>query len=228
MLTRALPLVRRRRPLPPSALLAAARPRGFGASAPAAPPAPAMGAGARGFLPDAVFAGASLGATKSMNLFTAVNDAMRIALETDDSAIVLGEDVAFGGVFRASLGLRERFGPSRVFNTPLCEQGLAGFAIGYAALGRTAVAEIQFADYIFPAFDQIVSEVRALLLLLPPLLLPPLLPLLLRARLLEAAGVPRAAAAPRCVQRHARLPALLPRRPPRCVSGPAASTRAAA
>lgn len=94
-----------------------------------------------------------------MNLFTAINDAMRIALETDPGAIVLGEDVAFGGVFRATQGLRERFGAARVLNTPLSEQGLAGFAIGYAALGRTAVAEIQFADYIFPAFDQIVNEV---------------------------------------------------------------------
>mmetsp|Transcript_41281 Transcript_41281/g.129307 ORF Transcript_41281/g.129307 Transcript_41281/m.129307 type:complete len:323 (+) Transcript_41281:137-1105(+) len=93
-----------------------------------------------------------------MNLFSAVNDAMRIALLTDESAVVFGEDVAFGGVFRCSVGLREEFGPERVFNTPLCEQGIAGFAIGYAAMGRTAVAEMQFADYIFPAFDQIVNE----------------------------------------------------------------------
>lgn len=71
---------------------------------------------------------------------------------------MFGEDVAFGGVFRASSGLREEFGTTRVFNTPLSEQGIAGFAIGYAALGRTAIAEIQFADYIFPAFDQLVNE----------------------------------------------------------------------
>ena len=96
--------------------------------------------------------------TKRMNLFTALNDAMRIALETDESAVVFGEDVAFGGVFRCSVGLKEEFGGSRVFNTPLCEQGIAGFAIGYAAMGKTAIAEIQFADYIFPAFDQIVNE----------------------------------------------------------------------
>jgi 2-oxoisovalerate dehydrogenase E1 component beta subunit len=69
--------------------------------------------------------------------------------------VVFGEDVAFGGVFRASVDLREKFGPDRVFNTPLCEQGIAGFAVGYAAMGRTAIAEIQFADYIFPAFDQV-------------------------------------------------------------------------
>lgn len=65
-----------------------------------------------------------------MNLFTAINDAMRCALRADESTIVLGEDVAFGGVFRCSMGLREEFGAHRVFNTPLCEQGIAGFAIG--------------------------------------------------------------------------------------------------
>lgn len=96
--------------------------------------------------------------TKRMNLFTALNDAMRIAMETDDSAILFGEDVGFGGVFRCSVGLQEKFGKDRVFNTPLCEQGIAGFAIGYASMGKTAIAEIQFADYIFPAFDQIVNE----------------------------------------------------------------------
>jgi 2-oxoisovalerate dehydrogenase E1 component beta subunit len=69
----------------------------------------------------------------SMNLFTAINDAMSIAMETDDTAIVFGEDVAFGGVFRCSQNLREKFGADRVFNTPLSENGIAGFAIGYAA-----------------------------------------------------------------------------------------------
>jgi hypothetical protein len=59
---------------------------------------------------------------KQMNLFTAVNDAMRVALETDPMSVVFGEDVAFGGVFRCSMGLREKFGKHRVFNTPLCEQ----------------------------------------------------------------------------------------------------------
>jgi 2-oxoisovalerate dehydrogenase E1 component beta subunit len=61
-------------------------------------------------------------AVTKMNLFTAVNDAMRIAMKTDDTAVVFGEDVAFGGVFRCSVGLREEFGNDRVFNTPLCEQ----------------------------------------------------------------------------------------------------------
>lgn len=64
--------------------------------------------------------------TKKMNLFTAVNDAMRIAMQTDSSAVVFGEDVGFGGVFRCSVGLQEEFGKDRVFNTPLCEQGIAG------------------------------------------------------------------------------------------------------
>ena len=66
--------------------------------------------------------------------------------------------MAFGGVFRCTVDLKDDFGEDRVFNTPLSEQGIAGFAIGYAAMGRTAIAEMQFADYIFPAFDQIVNE----------------------------------------------------------------------
>ncbi|ODV90996.1 hypothetical protein CANCADRAFT_23982 [Tortispora caseinolytica NRRL Y-17796] len=96
--------------------------------------------------------------TTNLNLYQSVNDALRIAMETDDSAILFGEDVAFGGVFRCSMGLQEQFGEARVFNTPLSEQGIAGFAVGYAAQGATAIAEIQFADYVFPAFDQIVNE----------------------------------------------------------------------
>jgi hypothetical protein len=86
--------------------------------------------------------------TTKMNLFTAVNDAMSIAMRTDPTAIVFGEDVAFGGVFRCSQNLREEFGADRVFNTPLSENGIAGFAIGYAATGGTAIGEIQFADYV--------------------------------------------------------------------------------
>lgn len=93
-----------------------------------------------------------------MNMFTAINDALRVAMETDPTAVLFGEDVSFGGVFRCSMGLKDTFGPSRVFNTPLSEQGIAGFGIGYAAVGGTAIAEIQFADYIFPAFDQLVNE----------------------------------------------------------------------
>ncbi|ELK00122.1 2-oxoisovalerate dehydrogenase subunit beta, mitochondrial [Pteropus alecto] len=75
-----------------------------------------------------------------------------------NSNVIFGEDVAFGGVFRCTVGLRDKYGKDRVFNTPLCEQGIVGFGIGIAVTGATAIAEIQFADYIFPAFDQIVNE----------------------------------------------------------------------
>ncbi|KAL1944809.1 hypothetical protein VTO73DRAFT_3239 [Trametes versicolor] len=96
--------------------------------------------------------------TRKMNMYQAVRDALSIALTKDDTAVVFGEDVAFGGVFRCTMGLAEEFGRERVFNTPLTEQGIAGFGIGLASMGQTAIAEIQFADYIFPAFDQIVNE----------------------------------------------------------------------
>ncbi|CAM9586399.1 unnamed protein product [Ascophyllum nodosum] len=81
-----------------------------------------------------------------MNLFTAVNAGLRTALETDDSAVLFGEDIAFGGVFRCTVGLRDQFGPDRVFNTPITEQGIAGFGIGYASMGKTAIAEIQLVN----------------------------------------------------------------------------------
>ena len=89
------------------------------------------------------------GKTKSMNFCAAINDALHVALSSDPRAIVFGEDVSFGGVFRCTVGLAERFGGDRVFNTPLSEQGIAGFAIGAAAEGLVPVAEIQFADYIY-------------------------------------------------------------------------------
>lgn len=69
--------------------------------------------------------------------------------------VIFGEDVAFGGVFRCTVGLAEKHGAHRVFNTPICEQAIAAFGIGAASVGTTAIAEIQFADYIFPAFDQV-------------------------------------------------------------------------
>jgi len=93
-----------------------------------------------------------------MNLFQSLTNAMDIVMEADDSALIFGEDVNFGGVFRCTVGLAEKYGADRVFNTPLCEQGIVGFGIGVATAGNTAIAEIQFADYIFPAFDQIVNE----------------------------------------------------------------------
>ncbi|TVY24968.1 2-oxoisovalerate dehydrogenase subunit beta, mitochondrial [Lachnellula hyalina] len=98
------------------------------------------------------------GTTKRMNLFQSINDALSLSLAEDDSVILFGEDVAFGGVFRCSMKLAENYGSERVFNTPLSEQGIVGFAIGAAAEGMKAVAEIQFADYVYPAFDQLVNE----------------------------------------------------------------------
>ncbi|KAG5988061.1 hypothetical protein E4U54_004787 [Claviceps lovelessii] len=98
------------------------------------------------------------GSTRKMNLFQAINDALGIALAEDDSVLIFGEDVAFGGVFRCTMKLAETHGAERVFNMPLTEQGIMGFGIGLAAQGMRPVAEIQFADYVFPAFDQIVNE----------------------------------------------------------------------
>ncbi|KAI0421532.1 thiamine diphosphate-binding protein [Xylaria grammica] len=98
------------------------------------------------------------GTTKRMNLFQAINDALSTALVEDENVLIFGEDVAFGGVFRCTMKLSENFGAERVFNTPLTEQGIMGFGIGLAAEGMRPVAEIQFADYVFPAFDQLVNE----------------------------------------------------------------------
>ncbi|XP_067366543.1 2-oxoisovalerate dehydrogenase subunit beta, mitochondrial isoform X2 [Channa argus] len=99
---------------------------------------------------------AQYGPTQKMNLFQSVTSALDNTLANDPTAVIFGEDVAFGGVFRCTVGLRDKYGKDRVFNTPLCEQGIVGFGIGVAVAGATAIAEIQFADYIFPAFDQIV------------------------------------------------------------------------
>ncbi|MBI2374562.1 MAG: alpha-ketoacid dehydrogenase subunit beta [Deltaproteobacteria bacterium] len=94
-----------------------------------------------------------------MNIIEAVNDALRIAMTEDSRVVVLGEDVGkFGGVFRATKGLHETFGADRVIDTPLSEGGIIGTAIGMALYGLKPVAEIQFSDFIFPAFDQIVNE----------------------------------------------------------------------
>ncbi|OIQ47036.1 MAG: alpha-ketoacid dehydrogenase subunit beta [Gammaproteobacteria bacterium MedPE] len=94
-----------------------------------------------------------------MNLLHAINSALDHAMEENERVLCFGEDVGhFGGVFRATSGLQEKFGKDRCFNTPLVEQGILGFANGLAAQGSVPIAEIQFADYIFPAFDQIVNE----------------------------------------------------------------------
>ena len=93
------------------------------------------------------------------NIIQAVNDALRVEMKRDPRVVVLGEDVGkFGGVFRATSGLFEEFGGERVFDTPLAEAGIIGTAIGMALYGLRPVPEIQFADFIFPAFDQIVNE----------------------------------------------------------------------
>jgi 2-oxoisovalerate dehydrogenase E1 component beta subunit len=94
-----------------------------------------------------------------MNLLQAINSALITAMTDNEKVMVFGEDVGhFGGVFRATSNLQEKFGKGRCFNTPLTEQGIIGFANGLASQGSVAVAEIQFSDYIFPAFDQIINE----------------------------------------------------------------------
>lgn len=79
---------------------------------------------------------------ENMNLCATITDTLDIALRTDDNAIIFGEDVKFGGVFRCTMGLNEKYGTDRIFNTPLSEQGIAGFAIGAATSGSTAIAEM--------------------------------------------------------------------------------------
>ena len=94
-----------------------------------------------------------------MKLVEAVRDALRVEMRRDPRVVVLGEDVGrFGGVFRATEGLQEEFGADRCIDTPLAESGIVGTAIGMALYGMRPVAEIQFGDYIYPAFDQIVNE----------------------------------------------------------------------
>src|SRR5262245_38959253 len=94
-----------------------------------------------------------------MNIIQAVNDALRLQMRAEPKTVVLGEDVGkFGGVFRATSGLHEEFGAERVIDTPLAEAGIIGTAIGMALYGLRPVPEIQFSDFIFPAFDQIVNE----------------------------------------------------------------------
>ena len=94
-----------------------------------------------------------------MNMVQAINDALRFEMRRDDRVVVLGEDVGkVGGVFRVTQGLFDEFGDDRVIDTPLSEGGIIGTAIGMALYGLVPIPEIQFADFIFPAYDQIVSE----------------------------------------------------------------------
>jgi len=94
-----------------------------------------------------------------MNIIQAVNDALKLEMHRDPRVLVMGEDVGrFGGVFRATTGLYEEFGAERCVDTPLAESGIIGTAIGMALYGLRPVPEIQFADFIYPAYDQIVNE----------------------------------------------------------------------
>jgi len=95
-----------------------------------------------------------------MNMVEALNDALRHEMRRDPRVLLLGEDIGkVGGVFRVTKDLQEEFGVDRVIDTPLSEGGIIGTAIGMALYGMVPVPEIQFSDFIFPAFDQIVSEV---------------------------------------------------------------------
>src|SRR5256885_2230335 len=94
-----------------------------------------------------------------MNIIEAVRNALQTQMRADPRVVVLGEDVGkFGGVFRATSGLYDEFGADRVIDTPLAEAGIIGAAIGMALYGLKPVPEIQFADFIYPAYDQIVNE----------------------------------------------------------------------
>ncbi len=94
-----------------------------------------------------------------VTLIQAINQGLRQAMKTDPDVVLMGEDIGVnGGVFRATDGLYKEFGEARVIDTPLSENGIVGMAIGMALYGLKPVAEIQFMDFIYPAFDQIVNE----------------------------------------------------------------------
>jgi 2-oxoisovalerate dehydrogenase E1 component beta subunit len=99
----------------------------------------------------------------TMNMIQAINSAMDVMLTRNPDVLVFGEDVGyFGGVFRATDGLQKKHGIQRCFDTPIGESGIVATAIGMGAYGLRPVVEIQFADYIYPAYDQIVSEAARL------------------------------------------------------------------
>lgn len=98
-----------------------------------------------------------------MNMIQALNSAMDIMLERDPAVVIMGEDVGFfGGVFRCTDGLQRKYGEHRVIDAPIAEGGIIAASIGMGVNGLRPVAEIQFADYIYPGFDQIVSELARL------------------------------------------------------------------
>ena len=96
-------------------------------------------------------------------MIEAIRDAHAVCMERDDRVVVFGQDVGyFGGVFRCTQGLQQRFGMHRCFDAPINESGIVGTAIGMGAYGLRPCVEIQFADYVYPAYDQIVSEAARL------------------------------------------------------------------
>jgi 2-oxoisovalerate dehydrogenase E1 component beta subunit len=103
------------------------------------------------------------GSPVQMNMIQAINSALDVMMDRDPDVVVMGEDVGyFGGVFRATAGLQNKYGKARVFDTPISECGIIGVAVGMGAYGMRPVPEIQFADYIYPALDQLVSEAARL------------------------------------------------------------------
>jgi 2-oxoisovalerate dehydrogenase E1 component beta subunit len=106
---------------------------------------------------------AAAGELRQMTMIQALRSAMDVTMGRDDNVVVFGQDVGyFGGVFRVTEGLQSKYGPSRCFDAPISEGGIVGVAVGMAAYGLRPVAEIQFADYFYPASDQIVSEAARL------------------------------------------------------------------
>src|SRR6476661_6415774 len=98
-----------------------------------------------------------------MNMIQALNSAMDVMLARDSNVVIFGEDIGyFGGVLRATEGLQKKYGLNRIFDAPIAEGGIMGAAVGMAAYGLRPVVEIQFADYIYPATDQLVSEAARL------------------------------------------------------------------
>lgn len=98
-----------------------------------------------------------------MTMIEAIRDAQDVAMSRDEKVVVFGQDVGyFGGVFRCTKGLQEKYGLQRCFDTPINESGIVGAAVGMGAYGLRPCVEIQFADYMYPAFDQIVSEAARL------------------------------------------------------------------
>jgi len=98
-----------------------------------------------------------------MNMIQALNSAMDVSMGRDPTVVVLGQDVGyFGGVFRCTDGLQRKYGEHRVIDTPIAEGGIIAAAIGMGVNGLRPVAEVQFADYVYPGYDQIVSELARL------------------------------------------------------------------